>query len=181
MKEQIKNKKKFGSGFTLVEALVAVSIILVGVTAAFGTAQLGLSSTSAVRNRITAMFLAPEALEGVKNIKDSNLQKISLNNSGINWLEGISIAGAAPCGSECGYDVITDSLSSCSDIGGCKIYLDDNFYRQMADGVTETGFVRQISVEEIVTGFEARVTVVVSRSSGNFPPFTVVSLLHNWF
>lgn len=60
-------------GFTLLETLVAISIVLVGLSAAFSVAQSGLSSTIAVKDRITAIFLAQEALEAVKNIKDSNL------------------------------------------------------------------------------------------------------------
>lgn len=204
MKEKSKNKKRiapaaglkfasglkteFTPGFTLVEALVAVSIILVGVTAAFGTAQLGLSSTSAVRNRITATFLVQEALEGVKNIKDSNLQKISLNNDTRNWLAGISDGGTLclrPNG--CGYDVINDSLTNCDAMNGCKIKIEtqtngDSFYRQMDAPGNDTGFIRKIVVEETAPGFfEAKVTVEISRSTGNFPTFTVVSLLHNWF
>ena len=196
MKEKAKNKKeltlatgfpaKFTPGFTLVEALVAVSIILVGVTAAFGTAQLGLSSTSAVRNRITATFLAQEALEGVKNIKDSNLQKISLNNqSTLNWLAGISNV-ETPCssGSPCGYDILLEPLllKNCGELQDCEIKIENGFYRQLAAVAADTGFVRQISVEELPPlGKEARVTVTISRPGTSFPEFTVTSLIYNWF
>ncbi len=196
MKEKTKNKKgltlaagfpaKFTPGFTLVEALVAVSIVLVGVTAAFGTAQMGLSSTSAVRNRITAIFLAQEALEGVKNIKDSNLQKISLNNSTINWLAGIPAGGASCSQNEaCGYDVVDNLLANCGAMDGCKIKtVSENgniFYRQTAQPGDDTGFIRQIFVEEIVTGKEAKITVQISKQDGRFSPFKVQSLIYNWF
>jgi prepilin-type N-terminal cleavage/methylation domain-containing protein len=79
------------AGFTLIEALVAVAIVLLGVTAAFSSAQFGLSSTSAVRNRVTAMYLAQEAIEGVKNMKDSNVLKRSAGvTPAPDWLAGIN-------------------------------------------------------------------------------------------
>ena len=193
MKEKIPHRKiSFTGGFTLVEALVAVSIVLVGVTATFGVAQFGLSSTSAVRNRVTAMYLAQEGLEAVKNIKDSNLQKISLDDSDINWLEDISAGGSAPCDSDssCGYDINYSSaggaLKSCPELQDCRVQIDSNgtskMYRQMLDWNGEdTGFIREIFVEEIIADQEARVTVVISIPDSSFDPFTVRSVIYNWF
>lgn len=76
------------NGFTLVESLVGISLILIGIAFVFTAAQLGLHSANAVRDRITAAFLAQEAIENVRNIKDSNLHKID-NGSSRYWLYGI--------------------------------------------------------------------------------------------
>ncbi len=188
------------SGFTLIEALVAVAIVLLGVTVAFSSAQFGLSSTSAVRNRVTAMYLAQEAIEGVKNLKDSNVLKRSAGiTPAPDWLAGINPDGTnMPCSSlsnqTCGY-VIGDattpgSFARCTTLQtssqGCAVLNTTtsgaDLYEQTATaGGTDTGFVREIWVEETVDDAEARVTVVVRRPGTNFPPFRIEALIYNWF
>lgn len=193
-------KKKYStkstSGFTLIEALVAVAIVLLGVTVAFSSAQFGLSSTSAVRNRVTAMYLAQEAIEGVKNMKDSNVLKRSAGiTPAPDWLAGINPDDTnIPCSrfsnQTCGY-VIGDattpgSFARCTSLQGCVVYNTTDsgadLYQQTATvGGVDTGFVREIWVEETVDDAEARVTVVVRRPGTNFPPFRIEALIYNWF
>lgn len=190
------------AGFTLIEALVAVAIVLLGVTAAFSSAQFGLSSTSAVRNRVTAMYLAQEAIEGVKNMKDSNVLKRS---AGVipapDWLAGINPDSTnMPCSSPsnsnqtCGYLIgngaTAGSFARCTSLQtasqSCAVLNTTtsgaDLYEQTATaGGTDTGFVREIWVEETVVDAEARVTVVVRRPGTNFPPFRIEALIYNWF
>lgn len=190
MRQIFKNKKRLNRGFTLVEALVAVAIVLLGVTAAFTSAQFGLSSTSAVRNRVTAIYLAQEALEGVKNIKDSNLQNISLNNGTNDWLDGISAGVNAPCmpGEFCGYDPIAGGLVSCDDEEDCLVTIisynsNEVYVQRNASGeeIKYTDFVRTIEVEELNDN-EARVTVTISGINNiRLNPFTASSIIYNWF
>lgn len=178
MKQRGKNKK----GFTIVETLVAISIVLVGVSAAFSAAQLGLSSSSSVRDRITAIFLAQEAMEGVKNMKDSNLLKISTSEEDINWLG--EITDICDSAAVCGYDTVYGSLFRCESENDCKVFYEGNFYRQSLGGIrdaTDTGLVRQIYITETVPDFEAKVRVVISKPSGNFPGFEITNFIYNWF
>ena len=188
-------KKTHTRGFTLIESLVAISIVLVGVTTVFTVAQLGISSSSSVRSRITAMFLAQEALEAAKNLKDSNLHQISSNGAHINWLEGLkSSNGAEICpdyngDTYCGFDVLkntgdSDMFFQCN--AGCQIYTEPSvgLFEQAASGVPngiDTGFVRKISVDEVVPDKQARVRVVISKPGTTFPDFEVVGFIYNWF
>ena len=184
MKNLHKNKK----GFTLVESLVAISLVLVGVTAAFSAAQGGLSANSSVRNRITAAFLAQEAMEGVKNIKDTTLLAIAFDTSGSppTWLSGVPQACINPSSNPntaCAYDIQNlGSVYNCTS-QGCQVNLDLNgFYRQSNPAVVApTGFVRRIRIEETVPGREASVTVTVTKETGNFPPYVLTSYMYNWF
>jgi prepilin-type N-terminal cleavage/methylation domain-containing protein len=183
MKVKISYKKDFKKGFTLIEALVAVSIVLVGVTTAFSVAQFGISSSSAIRNRITATYLAQEALEGVKNLKDSNLQKIAFQAGQQNrdWLEGIR----SHCvDTDCGYTALSQgSFFECDEGGNCAVmYLRYNLLQRPTIGGTETGFERKIRVTERVPGKQAEVQVTITRPNDTkFSPIVIKSLIYNWF
>lgn len=197
MKNFYKNKK----GFTLIEALVAVAILLIGVTTVFSVARSGISSTSAVRNRVTAMFLAQEAMEAVKNKINSNIQKISWHSESIGWLDGVigTNGSILECGfgDACGYMIrtatggtaLSDNFFNCFGLSygyGCDIVSYQNIYEQGASTKhgTDTGFVREIQIEP-VAGHEddqIMVTVTVSRpSQPSFPPFVLKNIMYNWF
>ncbi len=180
------------SGFTIVETLVAISIVLLGVTTVFTSAQVGISSTSGVRNRVTAMFLAQEGLEAVKNLKDSNLHAI-IENPSADWLEGMTVrdnkegpcpTSAASCGFDAGEVVGSQAFFSCED-GDCTIYTDINNDLLRQSGVQvggpSSGFIREIFIEETVPDKQVRVRVLVSRPGSNFSPFEVTTYMYNWF
>ncbi len=57
-------------GFTLVEALIAISILMIAVASTMSISQRSLMSSILSRNQMTASFLAQDALETVKNIRD---------------------------------------------------------------------------------------------------------------
>ena len=69
------------TGFTLVETLVAISILLLAVTAPLTIAYQGIASTSFVRDQIIATYLAQDAIEAIITQKRQN----SLLEN--NWLE----------------------------------------------------------------------------------------------
>lgn len=63
------------AGQTLVETMVAVFILVMGISAALGLANYSLSSTTNIRKQIIAMGLAREGIEAVKNMRDTNWLK----------------------------------------------------------------------------------------------------------
>jgi len=76
----IKSNSKFknlNSGFTLLEALVAVSILMVAVVAPMTVAQKGLSSATYSKSQMIASYLAQDAIEYIKNVRD----QVSIRNS----------------------------------------------------------------------------------------------------
>ncbi len=195
----------FNRGFTLVETLVAISIIMVGLTAAFSVAQMGVSSSSLAKDRVTAFFLAQEAFEGVKNVRDHNLL---LNNAGTptHWLENLTRVGietGRPCGTTfataCDYDLnhlLTNSanlLRRCSDNGMNNCTLKHRtfggsgrnsikFYGYGGGGGSPLSrFSRKIIIEELPGNVEARVTVRVTWGAGPSKTLEVSNNLLNWF
>ena len=79
------------SGFTLVEALVAISVLMVAVASPLYIAQQGLSAAVLSRDQMTASFLAQDGLEAVKNIRDD----VAISQSSGSWLAGL---GNCMCG-----------------------------------------------------------------------------------
>lgn len=181
--------RKSQKAFTLVETLVAIAIVLIGVTAIFAAAQFGLSSTSKLRYRITAMYLAEEGLDVLKNQKDTNLLEgiLSTPQGNVDWLRGIrNVCGAA---TPCGYDLTGDIYSkfiNCAGADSCKVkeYTHPStntvLLRQMPGvGGVDTGFTRRIYVDERVYGKEAKVTVVITKTG--MPDFRIESYIYNFW
>jgi Tfp pilus assembly protein PilV len=69
----IKNKKTNSKkAFSLIEALVAISILMVGILGAFILVVRTLASTPVVQARLVAANLSQEGIELVRKIRDTN-------------------------------------------------------------------------------------------------------------
>ena len=78
---RIANKNKKG-GFTLLETIVAVGLIVVGLVAALALITTSLFYVSNIQDRLAAANLTAEGIEVVRNIRDNNwLQNKAWNNS----------------------------------------------------------------------------------------------------
>jgi len=69
------NYKKM-KGFSLIEVLIAISILLVGVLSAFALVSKSLASAPIIQDRLVASFLAQEKLEEIRRIRDTNFLEI---------------------------------------------------------------------------------------------------------
>ncbi|MEX1026414.1 MAG: prepilin-type N-terminal cleavage/methylation domain-containing protein [Candidatus Paceibacterota bacterium] len=124
-------------GFTLIEVMVAMFLLALVVAAGATAASSGLRATFAASDRVTAFYMAQEAVEVVKNIRDTNAKK----GSSWHWLNGID-----PCiGTTCEADGIAGTLSTCSN---CTVLRDgaNGFFGDTGDG---TRFTRVVEIEEI--------------------------------
>lgn len=76
-------------GFTVLESIVAIFILSLAISGAFSAVRQGLISTSMAKDEIKAFYLAQEAIEIVRNLRDVNRLA---NASGIptDWLNVIS-------------------------------------------------------------------------------------------
>ena len=77
----LKNKQQ---GFTIIETLIAITILMISIAGPLTIAHKGLSAATNAREQLTAVYLAQDALESVKNIRDVNM------DNGANWLTGLS-------------------------------------------------------------------------------------------
>jgi len=170
-------------GFTLVETLVAVSILVLGVTGAFSAAHNGLVSSMYSKDQIIAFYLAQEGIEQVRNLRDKN------GLTGANWLSGVANSGdpceAGPPGLP-GPLCYADPLNSATPIircsGACPyLKLNNNGFYSYDSG-SDTKFRREILVTTIVAGREILVESTVYWSRGLLvnKEFTASEYLFNW-
>jgi hypothetical protein len=137
-------------------------------------AQSGLRSAFLARDQITAFFLAQDAIETIKNIRDDN----ALNNR--NWLENIYVCSEGvsddclvsvetiyypvPGQSQLG-DVVVEACQSAS----CQIMKNDSLgrfgYTFTGDDVVNSRFTRNVYLKEIVQDNELQIVVEVTWTS----------------
>jgi prepilin-type N-terminal cleavage/methylation domain-containing protein len=85
-----KLKRNRVSGFTLVETLIAIAILLISIAAPLVIISQALKSSYYSRDQITAYYLAQEAIEYIRNLRDVNgLQSIKSSVYSNTWLNGI--------------------------------------------------------------------------------------------
>ena len=112
---KINNKKN--RGFTLLETMVAIAILTISITGPLAFAQTGLRASYIARDQMVAFALAQDAIESIKNIRDTNaLQKR-------NWLTYLDscISGACNIDTAANVSQLTNAnIVSCSG-GTCPL------------------------------------------------------------
>jgi prepilin-type N-terminal cleavage/methylation domain-containing protein len=180
MKNFIKKiiKEKRDRGFTLLETLVAIFILVLAITGPMVFAQSGLRTAFLARDQITAFFLAQDAIETIKNIRDDN----AINNR--DWLENIYVCDVEDTNCiisvETVYDPFVDPdtgetysvgdavIKNCTGVS-CEVLKNDQFgrfgYNFSGTNVTNSRFTRNIYLEEIGAGNELQIVVEVIWTS----------------
>jgi len=162
IKSQITNHKSQNHGFSLVETLVAVGILAVAVIGALSAASSGISSSIFSKDQVIAFYLAQEAVEEIRNIRDEN----ALN--GQPWLTGITGNSADPCyfGNKCYVDTLDAApLVRCS--GNCPVMKQDSVTGFYGYDLTweDTLFTRTVELTSI-NSHEISILVTVDWSKG---------------
>lgn len=97
-------KNKTNKGFTLIETVVAILLLMMTVTAIMELVSKVLISTRGYRLEVTAQYLMQEGIEYLRNNRDSAL------NGGAAWSPDFTQFGPGPCGT---IGVNTVSLCPC--------------------------------------------------------------------
>jgi len=189
-------------GFTLIETLVAVSILTLSVAGPLYTASSVIVAAENARNQLTASHLAQEGIEYVRWMRDNEYlaayQTNPMTASTASWTEfltGTSDASITLCRtSKCMLDPAqtmssgigsTNSLQPCGDVShACtRLYLsDNNIYTQQATGEIKP-FTRTIQVIDI-PGTEGTPLYpdkrIISTVSWNYhsTPYTITITSH---
>jgi len=132
---KIKNK-----GFTLLEMLIAVTVIAVGLIGVHTALARAVNQAIEVRKRFIAIYLGQEGIELIKNIRDGN------------WIEGVAWDdGLISCSSGCETDNFDHpTLTSYAEK---YFYIDDadDFYKYIDSpgaGDVKTLYQRKITITE---------------------------------
>ena len=174
-------------GMTLIETLVAISILAVAIVAPMSLTMQSLSAAYYARDQITAFNLAQEAIESVRAVRDGNILSLTLNISTICDADGLAMH--LLCGIPIDRDFIIDTrdnhITACDADGSAAcdpLETDDNLYGYEA-GWTDTLFTRIVRVNYVGSGNdEIRIQVRVERPAGlhQAPPFTLYENLYRW-
>lgn len=177
--ENLKNNR----GFTIVETLVAIGILSVAILGTYTAVQGGLQKSTIAKDEIIAFYLAQEAIEYVKNIRDENSLR-GLGGTSTHWLSGLSAQASDNCyfGKVCTIDSLLKVTANCAGgAGSCpNIRMDNTSGLWGYTGSWAlTNFKREISFQSISAN-EVRVIVVVSwMSGGTSRSFQVSEIVFN--
>ncbi|MEX0652401.1 MAG: type II secretion system protein [Candidatus Paceibacterota bacterium] len=164
--------KKRNKGFTLIETLVAVSILLLSISAPLTIASKGLASSYFARDQVTAFYLAQDAVEYIRNTRDNTY------HAGSGWLSGFPDTN----GELFTVDTTDGDMELCP-VDGCP-RLDYNstngFYSHDDASGSDSIFTRSVSIGT-VNSQEVSVSVTVSWVAGTFSKsFSVKENILDW-
>ena len=168
--------KKSVAGFTLVEVLAAIFLIIVGLVGISIAIQQLFPAIKIASYQLTAAYLTQEGVEIVRNIRDTNWLKTQEWNTN---LFDTCCGGAGVCGC-CQVDYDDSFLTSCPGGVGDYLRIDGGFYN-LSSG-TSTPFRREIRIASTTAdGGRTEVEVSVSWQVGgkNYQASTT-EYLYNW-
>lgn len=105
-------------GFTIIESLVAVAILLLALTGPMALAERSLASAEVARQELTVLYLAQEGMEFVRSVRDSNFLQHKgdkdKQDEKDKWLAGL---GECLLESGCGVDLTKSKPIIACDVG----------------------------------------------------------------
>lgn len=114
---------KFKKGFTLVETLVAITVLLLVVIGPMTIAQKGIQNAQYANEQFTAVFLAQEAIEAMRQLRDDMALDAYHGDATVDTLDW-----SPNCTNGCIYNSRnhTNLFSSCTGGTCSKLYVDSN-------------------------------------------------------
>lgn len=176
------NTKKNERAFTLIETLVAVSLLSIAIVAPMSLTAQSLSAAYYARDQITAFHLAQEAIESVRHARDHNILENALGNQA-DLLAGIPSTTGEPFT----VDTRNDNMELCPPDACPPLQTDPNPAQSTFYGYdpswTNTRFTRTVEAEFVGSSTdEVRVSVTVSWRTGSYQTrsFTISENLYRW-
>jgi len=170
------SRQDFLKGFTIIETLVAISILTIAVAAPMTLATQSLSSALYARDQITAFHLAQGGVEALRSVRDGNILESLLGNP------TDVFTGIPQGGQKFVIDARDNSIELCN-FSECPPLRHNGELYGYGEGVEwqDTRFTRTLRTESLGED-EFRVFVEVSWRTGTLPPrsFTIASNLYKW-
>ncbi len=174
---------KHEKGFTMIETILAILIISTGVIGAYGIVTNLTSYGTISPTRLTAVYLAKEGTEVVRNIRDTNW----LNN--YSWDNGLASSPCSPASDDNSCIVAWDSsaLQLKTIVPGVglddpipSLKVDSSWRYNYASG-TATIFTRKIKITKPASDY-LLVEITISWNDRNKPySLTTRERLYNWY
>lgn len=173
-----------GRGFTLIETLVAISLLSVAIVAPMTLVSQSLKSAYYARDQVTAYNLAQEGIEAVRAIRDGNILVNALTGANVDLLTGIAVDGQSFV-----IDARNNEIwTTCTDTplktdGTLYGHGTDPCTQNGADGWTPTRFHRTIVASFVdVAHDEIRIESTVRWRTGSYQErsFTIYENMYRW-
>jgi len=181
----IDNNMFHRKGFTLIEVILAISVLTIAVGGSFALIQQTLISAVLNQSELVASYLTQEGIEIVRNIRDNNwLEQRTV--PGTSWDDGLTVCQNPNC---CEGDYKTDippNLSSLVSFSNCDynnlryLNIDENgFYGY--SGTTPTKFKRKINVTKTDANTLEVSVDVQWQERGRAHSIKAQDYLYNWY
>jgi type II secretory pathway pseudopilin PulG len=115
-KRNQRNRRRGNGGFSILEALVAIAILIIALTGPMVFAQQSLRAARLSRDQVTAFYLAQDAVEFVKHVRDEN----SLSTFRYDWLVGLEACFADEGNPNSGCQISTPEWTGGSTAGAVE-------------------------------------------------------------
>ena len=172
-----KEKLNFKKAFTLVETLVAVTILSIAVVGPMFSSAQNIKLASFSQNQLVAFYLGQEAIEYVRNVRDTNL----INLSG-DWLNGLTVCKGA---TGCYIDIIKIPVTVNVCATSCpKLDFNGVNYTYKSGGADGNSiFTRTVKIDNAVRvdGDEAKISIFVNWKDKDIPKtMNLQDNIFNW-
>lgn len=176
------NKK----GFTIVEILIAFSVMTVGLLAVLALFTQNIQARSYIKNKLIASMLAQEGIELVRNIRDDNWHNTIKDwdiGSGLGMVDDIIQSGnnrSYTIDYDNGIDGSIDNLSN------ARLYINNDGFYDHTVSATSTEFFRLIKVIPIDMDFNSNFdnfqlkSIVRWSQNGRTHDYTITTMLSDW-
>lgn len=167
------------TGFTVVEVIVAISVLAFGIVAVYGAFSTVVVLTHNISLRFTAAYLAQEGLEVIRNIRDNNFIGRAQDPE-LTWSDGLV---GSPCDLGCMLDYKTKNPNQLLAYNDDFLELNSDGFYSYDEGGTPTIFKRKIIVSPVL-GFDDAINIYVLVSwkyNGKLFSFTSNENLYNWY
>ncbi len=178
--------KDFKNGFTLVETLVAVSILLIAIVGPMTIAQKGIQNAYFATEQVTAVFLAQEAIEAVRELRDDTaLDAYDYSSGGGGSVVDTAdwVPTACSGGSTCAYDSGSGAFESCASNNGCLLRFNTSSsrytYENLGATVEDSPYTRTIVMGNEMNGGR-QITVTVTWNTKIFGGTERSVVLQTW-
>lgn len=166
-------------GFTIIETFIAVTLFALAVSATLTLVSKGIFFVNTSEDRITAVYLAQEGLEFIRNARTANLL------AGQPWLAGLDACNST---NGCNIDTLANdgiatNVTACSTTCLPLYYNPTLYVYGYGSGSpwTATGYRRKVTVTPQINSDEILVTVAVTWTTKNVPyTVTFTDNLFNW-
>ncbi len=172
-KRNLRLSSESGAGFTIVEIIIAISVLSFGIILAYNAFSTIIISTYNISSHFTAAYLAQEGVEIVRNIRDNNF----INN--ITWSTGLT---GSPCDLGCMADYKTETSGQITSYNNVFFGLNNDGFYSYDIGAVPTIFQRKITISAVSGTSDALniAVLVMWNYRGQAYSFEADEYLYNW-